>query len=79
MSINDGGPAFPFKGYAGETYGMTLRDWFASQAISAVYATAMREAEQGSGLLQDEHWRIGLAADAYKMADAMLRAREVKP
>jgi hypothetical protein len=83
-AINDGGPAFPLATSGIDTYnyfspGMTLRDWFAGQAISSVYATAMREAEQGSGLFQDEHWRIGLAADAYALADAMLAAREVKP
>ncbi len=61
------------------SWGMTLRDYFAAKAIPSVYATAMREAEQGSGLFQDEHWRIGLAADAYALADAMLAAREVKP
>jgi len=68
MTIHDGGPAFPFKGYAGETYGMTLRDWFAGQALA--------------GLLRDGIDVFGVYAtanDAYKMADAMLKAREVKP
>jgi hypothetical protein len=84
-TITDGGPAFPmsYDNSLAYTYpshqGMTLRDWFAGQVIPSVYTTAMREAEQGSGLFQDEHWRIGLAADAYALADAMLAAREVKP
>jgi hypothetical protein len=77
-AINNGGQAFPWH-ERGIHYGMTLRDYFAAKAIPSVYATAMREAEQGSGLFQDEHWRIGLAADAYALADAMLAAREVKP
>jgi len=80
-AIDNGGQAFPVvvSSEGAVWYGMTLRDWYAGQVIPCVYATAMREAEQGSGLLQDEHWRTGLAADAYALADAMLAAREVKP
>jgi hypothetical protein len=58
--------------------GMTLRDYFAAKAMPAIYDVAMREAEQGSGLLADDQWRVGLAFDAYKMADAMLKAREAE-
>ena len=58
---NDGGPAFP----AGESIhsysGMTLRDWFAGQALIAL------RAEPGSHV-----WR---ADEAYDVADAMLAAR----
>jgi hypothetical protein len=73
MSINDGGPAFPFKGYAGETYGMTLRDWFASQATDADIAAirARHEHELGTKITREQV--------RYIHADAMLRAREVKP
>jgi hypothetical protein len=73
--INDGGPAFPSTiqyfpddKNANEEQGMTLRDWFAGQALA--------------GLLRDGIDIYGIDAtanDAYKMADAMLRAREVKP
>ena len=47
--------------------GMTLRDYFAAKAMQ--------------GLLSDPDWRIDLpfsatASAAYKMADAMLKARE---
>jgi hypothetical protein len=66
MTINDGGPAFPFKGYAGETYGMTLRDWFAGQALAGMLIGEW---------LSDK----GVATLAYEYADAMLAAREVKP
>jgi len=73
MTINDGGPAFPFgqiseitgqpiNGYFAP--GMTLRDWFAGQA--------MREVGWHSD--KDKSARL-----AYEIADAMLRAREVKP
>ena len=32
-TINDGGPAFPRHAYDGHD-GMTLRDWFAGQALA---------------------------------------------
>ena len=66
-TINNGGPAFPRHAYDGHD-GMTLRDWFAGQALA--------------GLLRDGIDVFGVYAtanDAYKMADAMLAAREVKP
>ena len=83
-NINTGGPAFPCP-MSEQTHlnqdcapfqgGMTLRDYFATKALSAIYATAMKEASEGSGLFQYDDWRIGLALDAYAMADAMLKAR----
>lgn len=84
--INNGGTAFPaVKIVAGDNYnspkqyhmpGMSLRDYFAAKALPAVYATAMEEAKEGSGLFQYDDWRVGLALHAYMMADAMLKARE---
>ena len=32
MKTNDGGPAFPSDGFP-EEFGMSLRDWFAGQAM----------------------------------------------
>lgn len=69
--IKDGGPAFPLQsigpdfvpGYAG----MTLRDWFAGQAISG----ACCPAPDGWSLPPQDH-----AAWAYEIADAMIAARE---
>jgi len=76
MSINTGGSAFPnwpesafpstFKSFDPETgqihrWGMTLRDYFAAKALPMF---------NGSG---DFNWS---AEQAYKMADAMLKARE---
>ena len=66
--INDGGPAFPLQsigpefapGYAG----MTLRDWFAGQAL--VGLSVRREGKCDA----DD------AENAYRLADAMLKARE---
>ena len=51
--------------------GMTLRDYFAAQAIGPLL--------QQIKIYPDENWRLGLAIDAYAMADAMLSARERAP
>ena len=71
--INDGGPVFPheFKygdGTAQRCEGMTLRDYFAAKAMEVDYTLAKN--------FTDPDWRYGIALDAYKMADAMLKARE---
>ena len=73
MTINDGGPAFPSvgEGFGNPSYsapGMTLRDWFAGQALAGLIADQSRD---GSA---DDRARY-----AYAYADAMLKAREVKP
>ena len=49
----------------------TLRDYFAAQAIGPLL--------QQIETYPDENWRLGLAIDAYAMADAMLAARERAP
>lgn len=52
-----------------------LRDYFAAKVLPAVfsdYCSAARE----TGF--DYGWRIGLAIEAYEMADAMLDARSQK-
>lgn len=73
----DGGPAFPVVSeLMGHCSGMTLRDHFAIEALPAIYAQAMVEASDGSGLFSSPGWRVGLAMDAYMMADAMLQARK---
>ena len=80
MSENkdNGGPAFPFVDSASphEHQGMSLRDYFAIKSLPAIYSNAMKEANEGSGLFSEPDWRIGLALDSYKMADAMLEARK---
>ena len=49
---------------------MTLRDYFAAQAMQAAYSV------YASDTLVAKHWTImGLAESAYSMADAMLQAR----
>ena len=81
--INDGGQAFPtfcpVQNNQPDKYtyigGMTLRDYFAAKAMPAIYTEVVRRASDEGW---PEDWRDGIAQDAYKMADAMLKAREAK-
>lgn len=68
--INDGGSAFPAAGQVGPEHygfepGMTLRDWFAGQALAGLLAACPTDGGER-----------GIAHDAYLYADAMLAARE---
>ena len=67
--------AFPFKykfkGKDVTDLGMTLRDWFASQAIAAVFENLAKiPASTTSPTLND------VAKKAYLLADEMLKERE---
>ena len=64
MARTDGGPAFPCEadGGCGPWAGMTLRDWFAGQALA------------GRCTFSGYKWAV-LAEDAYSIADAMLAER----
>lgn len=70
MEKKDGGSAFP-TAYVDNApsfdLGMSLRDWFAGQAIAGC-------AEEVS-----DYTLSAYARDAYLLADAMLKAREAKP
>jgi len=79
--INTGGPAFPlagavFKGTNGQgmgieaSLGMTLRDYFAAKAMQGWLATYPNDMA-----VQDVS-PTNIADFAYRMADAMLKARE---
>lgn len=62
----DGGPAFPLEGYS---TGMSLRDYFAAQALIGIIgradtATALEKCGEG-----------GLAQACYVLADALLAER----
>jgi len=73
-TIKDGGPAFPTPvqhspdspgaGWREDYPGMSLRDWFAGQALAGPLASGPHNC--------DQH---GLAHYAYLHADAMLKAR----
>ena len=79
--VNDGGPAFPETRWDDKTRqdvqwtGMTLRDWFAGQALAGLcsnpkYAEALAKADTTLG----QH--VGITA--FGAADAMLREREAR-
>jgi hypothetical protein len=53
--------------------GMTMRDYFAAKALPAIYKDTC-ECARVEGWV--EGWRNEVAAEAYAMADAMLKARE---
>ena len=63
MTDKTGGPAFPTVMIDKPEGGMTLRDYFAAKAMQTML--------QGSGSFESH------AEYAYKMADAMLKAREL--
>lgn len=72
MATSDGGPAFPHTRVHADTsgrihHGMTLRDYFAAKALSGLIAHP-----DGGGSFES------LAEYAYKYAESMLKAREVK-
>jgi hypothetical protein len=67
-------PAFP-RDHAHDGHnGMALRDYFAAKAMPSVFDLFWSEV-QGGQVGCPEGWRDGIAEDAYKMADAMLRVR----
>jgi hypothetical protein len=70
-TINDGGFAFPMPDRYGGANGMTLRQYYAGQALAGMLA------RYGAGMSQDTV--TALVADCYEHADAMLKAEEVKP
>ena len=82
--INDGGAAFPVDdryhadGRFHGSNGMTLRDYFAGQAMNGmIYGDAqpyISIKESADGIVQEDK----TASRAYRYADAMLAARERK-
>lgn len=72
-----GGAAFPIPEstkFFPET-GMSLRDYFAARVLPAIYTDVITSLTK-SGFPSDD-WRVGVAIDCYKMADAMLTARDI--
>ena len=71
MRNNTGGSAFPVtinNGLPlGGDLGMTLRDYFAAKAMQAFISSPLLRVELGE---------YATALNAYKVADAMLKARE---
>ena len=91
MSKATGGPAFPLHNHGAQTLGMhlsgmTLRDYFAAKAMQGLMSMtrAGEYVDEEQGLPMDyEEGSEGtlfvhtdwLAIEAYKIADAMLKAR----
>ena len=84
----DGGPAFPGPNqigisadggpmYSDPFCGMSLRDYFAAQAIAASVDDVRAHVSQGFTSSAD-HLSQEIATSAYLLADAMLKARESK-
>lgn len=73
MSARDGGAAFPQSlAQEGPFGGMTLRDWFAGQALAGIIARQTRSEYEGS--VNSHDWSCE-AGDAYALADAMIAER----
>jgi hypothetical protein len=70
-NTNTGGPAFPLHNHGAQTLGlhvtgMNLRDYFAAKAVTGLLTAEI------VGEYSNEH----VAEIAYRIADAMLKARE---
>lgn len=88
-SKDDGGPAFPRPAseYTSGERGMSLRDWFAGQALAGLCADGAADLDvsrvpspQEGGSTETSYGdiadRLDLAEEAYRIADCMLGARE---
>lgn len=76
--IDDGDGAFPYAptgtDWQGQPYphaGMSLRDWFAGQAIMGISVS--------DRFVRDADSNAAQARWAYELADAMIAARKAKP
>lgn len=89
--IKDGGPAFPSKRVERRHFdndprrdmvnvdvyetGLSLRDYFAAKVLPEIYR---QYADQANAKNQwDPGWKMYLAVDSYRMADAMIDARDL--
>lgn len=74
--IDDGGEAFPIPGMehgpVPPTPGMSLRDWFAGQALALINYAGLRSTST-------ERAPINAARMAYELADAMIAQRKKGP
>jgi len=71
-NTNTGGPAFPVDESAliRNLQGMTLRDYFAAKAMQGI---CVSKDEAGTLVNHGYDW---IAGEAYRIADAMLKARD---
>lgn len=88
MDKDDGGPAFPRSGYTDlngnmdhGSWGMSLRDYFAGQALAGVAGYAVFDPQGASSVKAvanetDSSNSATIAEACYQLADAMLEARK---
>lgn len=70
---DNGGQAFPTGEHTnGGHDGMTLRDWFAGQALAGMLAHSTRYRPRDGA---PANWHEAIAEEATQIADAMLRER----
>ena len=62
--------------HAGHSTGMTLRDWFAGMAIQGILANPDISEAASKVNLSTRIFRDSCVDSAFKVAEAMLRARE---
>ena len=71
MGKNDGGPAYPVdRGNPRDPQGMSLRDWFAGQALAGFLASLPKEMAT-MGMDYDRYGKC-----CYILADVMIAERE---
>ena len=74
VKIDDGGTAFPLvipePGFQYHEAGMSLRDWFAGMALQGFCSNGVDTQTHGEFYVQIA------VSQAYKIADAMLKARK---
>lgn len=73
-------PAFPttmpLDGWGDPNQGMTLRDWFAGQALTGMMANASFPVAANQDAGPNGSAIAGIAESAYNAADAMMEARK---
>ena len=75
VNVKDGGPAFPcLESRNAPNEGMSLRDWFAGQAMALRWPAHTLSVDR-DGFVIDED-AVAVAVNCYTVADAMLKARE---
>lgn len=76
--VNTGGVIFPSYDVSEGDDVMTLRDWFAGQALAALISKAPffdRDGEFGRAPTDMVQFKLDMAASAYGYADAMIAER----
>ena len=75
---DDGGPAFPAYTSMGEVSweGMTLRDYFAAKALVGCVSMSRTYSEELDKQKSSAPLDQFIASMAYRLADAMLKARQ---